>query len=245
MILSFVDTETGPYYATTRIRDQGTKRSPRHSVRGSGVVPEYYWRSRGRSLRPGLWRGGRVSALRAVEVRTAAADEVPKVAAAFADAFVDDPVFRFLRPAGLRNGGTVWTTSGHDGAVAVLPPGAWELPKSMTGREALEWLRAFRTRLPRASKVQRAMEEHHPRAPHFYLRTVGVRTALQGQGIGSMLMQPTLERADSAGLPTYLEASSERSAALYERLGFRHTGAFELPGGGPLVWPMLRPVAAN
>jgi ribosomal protein S18 acetylase RimI-like enzyme len=202
--------------------------------------------------------------LRAVEVRTAAADEVPQVAAALADAFVDDPVFRFLRPAGLRpevrlrtmfvvelklyvlrNGGTVWTTSGHDGAVAVLPPGAWELPKSMTGREALRWLRAFRTRLPRASKVQRALEKRHPREPHFYIRTVGVRTALQGQGIGSMLMQPTLERADSAGLPTYIEASSERSAALYERLGFRHMGAFELPAGGPLVWPMFRSVAAD
>ena len=43
-----------------------------------------------------------VRALRQVEVRTAAADEVPKVAAAFADAFVNDPVFTFLRPGGLR-----------------------------------------------------------------------------------------------------------------------------------------------
>jgi hypothetical protein len=180
--------------------------------------------------------------LRVVDVRTAAADELPKAAAAFADAFVDDPVFRFLRPAGLRpevrlrtmfvvelklyvlrNGGTVWTTSGHDRAVAVLPPDAWELPKSMTGREALGWLRAFRTGLPRASKVQRAMEQRHPREPHFYIRTVGVRTALQEQ----------------------VEASSERSAALYERPGFRHLGAIELAGGGPLVWPMLRPAAAS
>ncbi len=73
------------------------------------------------------------------------------------------------------------------------------------------------------------MENRHPHEPHFYIRTVGVRTALQGQGVGSMLMQPTLERADSAGLPTYIEASTERSAALYERLGFRHIGVFELP----------------
>ncbi len=186
------------------------------------------------------------------------------MAAALADAFVDDPVFRFLRPRGLRpearlrtmlevelklyvlrNGGTVWTTSGQDGAVAALPPDAWQLPRSMAGREALQWLRAFGTRLPRAGRVQRAMEERHPGEPHFYIRTVGVRTALQGQGIGSMLMQPTLEQADSAGLSTYLEASSERSAALYERLGFRHTGTFELPDGGPPVWPMLRPAAPN
>ena len=91
--------------------------------------------------------------------------------------------------------------------------------------------------------MQHATEQRHPREPHFYVRTIGVRTALQGQGVGSMLMQPTLERADSAELPTYIEASSERSAALYERLGFLHMGEFELPEGGPPVWPMRRPPA--
>jgi GNAT superfamily N-acetyltransferase len=201
-----------------------------------------------------------VTALRPIEVRTAAAGEVPKVAAVLADAFIEDPVFTFLRPGRLRqsarlrtmfvvemqqyvlaNGGTVWTTSGYDGAVAELPPGAWEMPKSATGKEALKWMWAFGMRLPRAIRVQRAMAERHLREPHFYVRTVGVRTALQGQGVGSMLMQPTLGRADSAALPTYIEASSERSAALYERLGFLHMGVFELPEGGPPVWPMRRP----
>jgi GNAT superfamily N-acetyltransferase len=200
--------------------------------------------------------------LRPIEVRKAAADAVPKVAAALADAFVNDPVFTFLLPGRLRpearlrtmfaveielyvrpNGGTVWTTSGYDGAVAELPPGAWEMPKSATAKETLRWMWAFRTRLPLAIRVQRAMEKRHLREPHFYVRTVGVRTALQGKGVGSMLMQPTLDRADSAGLPTYIEASSERSAALYERLGFLHMGVLELPEDGPPVWLMRRPPA--
>ncbi len=59
-----------------------------------------------------------------------------------------------------------------------------------------------------------------------------MRTALQGQGLGSALMQPTLERADSAALPAYIEASSKHSAALYERLGFVHLDVLELPQGG-------------
>lgn len=202
-----------------------------------------------------------VTALRPIEVRTAAADAVPDVAALLADAFINDPVFTWLVPGSLRlrarlqtmfaaeveqyvvPNGIVWTTPGYDGAVTALPPGAWEMPKSLTGREALRWMRAFGTRLALAGKVHRAMEERHLREPHFYIRTVGVRTALQGQGIGSALMQPTLERADSVGLPTYIEASSERCAALYERLGFVHMDVLELPEGGPPVWLMRRPPA--
>ena len=203
-----------------------------------------------------------VTALRPIEARTAAADAVPTVAAALADAFINDPVYTWMLPGTLRlksrlrtvfaaemeqyvlpNGGTVWTTSDYDGAVCELPPGAWEMPKSMTGKEALNWLRAFGTRLLRAGRVQRAMEARHLLEPHFYLRIVGVRTALQGQGVGSALMQPTLERADSAGLPAYIEASTERSAALYERLGFVHIDVLELPDGGPPVWRMRRPPA--
>lgn len=199
-----------------------------------------------------------VTALRPIEVRTAAADAVPHVAAVLADAFVNDAVFTWLLPrslwphARLRTmfaaemeqyvmpNGTVWTTPGYDGAVTELPPGAWEMPRSATGKEALKWVRAFGRRLPLAIRVQRAMAERHLREPHFYVRTVGVRTTLQGQGVGSALMQPTLERADSAGVPTYIEASSERSAALYERLGFGHMDVLELPEGGPPIWLMRR-----
>jgi predicted GNAT family acetyltransferase len=197
-------------------------------------------------------------------LRLATADDVPRLAGVLADAFINDPVYRWLLPGSLRlkprlramfaaemeqyvlpNGGTVWTTSGCDGAVAELPPGAWEMPKSLTGKDALKWVRALGTRLPLAIRVQRAMAERHLREPHFYVRLVGVRTALQGRGVGSALMQPTLQRADSAGLPTYIEASSERSAALYERLGFRHLDVLELPAGGPPVWLMRRPAAGS
>jgi GNAT superfamily N-acetyltransferase len=202
------------------------------------------------------------TALRPIEARTAAAGAVPTVAAALADAFINDPVYTWMLPGTQRlkprlrtmfaaemeqyvlpNGGTVWTTSDYDGAACELPPGACEMPKSMTGKEALTWLRAFGTRLLLAGRVQRAMEKRHLPEPHFYVRIVGVRPALQGKGVGSALMQPTLERADSAGVATYIEASSKRSAALYERLGFVHVGVLELPEGGPPVWRMRRPPA--
>jgi GNAT superfamily N-acetyltransferase len=196
-------------------------------------------------------------------LRTATADHVPRLAGALADAFINDPVYTWMLPGGLRLNarlramftaeleqyglpqGTVWTTAGCDGAVVALPPGAWEMPKSITLTQALTWARALGRRLLLAARVKRAMEERHLREPHFYVRIVGVRTALQGQGLGSALMQPTLQRADSAGLPTYIEASSERSAALYERLGFRHIDVLDLPEGGPPVWLMRRPPAGS
>ena len=40
-------------------------------------------------------------------------------------------------------------------------------------------------------------------------------------------MRRTLDRCDAEGAPAYMEASSERNAALYERLGF--TTAREVP----------------
>jgi GNAT superfamily N-acetyltransferase len=194
-------------------------------------------------------------------VRTATAEDVPRLVGALADAFANDPVYTWMLPASRRLNarlqamftaeleqyglpqGTVWTTTGCDGAVVSLPPGAWEMPKSITATQALMWARAFGRRLSLAARVQRAMEERHLREPHFYVRIVGVRSALQGHGLGSALMQPTLQRADSAGLPAYIEASTERSAALYERLGFRHIDVLELPAGGPPVWRMRRPPA--
>ncbi len=196
-------------------------------------------------------------------LRTASAEDVPRLAASLADAFVNDPVYTWMLPAGRRLDarlramftaelalyglpqGTVWTNAGCDGAVVALPPDAWEMPRSMTATQALVWARALGRRLPLAGRVQRAMEERHLREPHFYVRIVGVRSALQGRGLGSALMQPTLQRADSAGLPAYIEAGTERSAALYQRLGFRHIDVLELPDGGPPVWRMLRPPAGS
>ena len=51
-----------------------------------------------------------------------------------------------------------------------------------------------------------------------------------------------LELLDAEETPAYLEASSERSCHLYQRLGFRRHGEpFTLPDG-PTVYPMWREV---
>lgn len=76
---------------------------------------------------------------------------------------------------------------------------------------------------------------------HEYLWMIGVTPGRQGQGLGTALITSVLDRCDREGLPAYLEASSARSRALYERLGFELKGhPLELPDDGPTMWPMWR-----
>jgi ribosomal protein S18 acetylase RimI-like enzyme len=197
-------------------------------------------------------------------VRQADAGEVAAVSAALTQAFEGEPVTEWMLPQRTRrrarrelmftldlriyvlpHGGQVTTADdgprGLVGACLTLPPGGWEMPKAVDGRTALRFFQAYGFKLPRVLGMQRAMADRHLAEPHYYVRWVGVRPGLRGRGLGSALMRPTLARCDLEGLPAYIEASSEGSAALYERLGFVHQGVLELPDGGPPVWPMRRP----
>ena len=83
------------------------------------------------------------------------------------------------------------------------------------------------------------MAEFHPQEPHWYLPLIGVDVTKQGRGYGSALLVHALERCDQDHLPAYLEASSPRNKALYERHGFETIGVIQA-GESPPMWPMLR-----
>lgn len=186
-------------------------------------------------------------------LRRATAEDVPRLKAVMAEAFFDDPILGWLipnevkRPTRLRRffaielrhmalrRGRVWTTNDLSGAALSMPPGAWRVPPYATLLEGP----AFGIHLARAARLGAAMERRHVREPHYYIRDVGILPDIQGEGFGSALMRPTLDHCDQEGLPAYLEASSERSAALYQRLGFRITKELRV-GGGPPLWLMLR-----
>jgi GNAT superfamily N-acetyltransferase len=187
-------------------------------------------------------------------LRPATAEDVPRLKAVLSDAFFDDPILGWLMPdetkrrARLRRffavelrhialaRGRVWTTNDLTGAALTLPPGAWRVPLRATLLEGT----AFGVRLSRAARFGAAMERRHVREPHYYVRDVGVHPDMQGKGLGSALLSPTFERCDREGLPAYLEASSERNAALYERLGFRLAEELRV-GDSPPLRLMLRP----
>ncbi|MGW3290743.1 GNAT family N-acetyltransferase [Streptomyces sp. NPDC001002] len=93
----------------------------------------------------------------------------------------------------------------------------------------------------RVELIGRLTQDIHPTdRPHEYLWMIGVVPGRQGEGLGGALIGHVLDRCDREGLHAYLEASSDRSRALYERLGFALTGRpLDLPGG-PQMWPMWR-----
>lgn len=193
-------------------------------------------------------------------VRKADAADVPALAGALARAFDDDPVMAWLFPDPARRTRTlprffsahltkivmphdaVYTSADVAGGALWEPPGKWRLGARGQLRMLPDFIRLFGRRLPLASRGLNLVEASHPEELHWYLAVLGTEPARQGQGIGSCLMAPILERCDREGLPAYLESSKESNIAFYGRHGFGVTGEIRLPGG-PLVWPMWRPAA--
>jgi GNAT superfamily N-acetyltransferase len=91
--------------------------------------------------------------------------------------------------------------------------------------------------------IVKAMGEVQPIDPHWHLAFVSTRPEKQGHGLGTALIRGVLDRCDVEGHPAYLEATSERNRALYERLGFRVSSRIDLPDGPPM-WGMWREALA-
>lgn len=190
-------------------------------------------------------------------VRQAGPADIAPLSVSLARAFHDDPVTTFIFPKAryeerladyftthlskiaLRHGVT-YTTDGHWGGAIWLPPGAWELTPVDMVRTLPGTVRALGARLPSALRQLLFIERRHPRAPHYYLATLGTHPDHQGRGVGTALLEPVLARCDEEGVPAYLESSKERNVPFYARHGFAVTEELRLPGGGPPLWLMWR-----
>ncbi|WP_433578932.1 GNAT family N-acetyltransferase [Nocardia brasiliensis] len=94
--------------------------------------------------------------------------------------------------------------------------------------------------LQRAAYVSDLLARTHPREfPHRYLQVIVTVPEHRGKGAGGAILADQTKAASSAGVPAYLEASTERSARLYARNGFGRTNIdHDLPEGGPTLRPM-------
>ncbi|MFE0881488.1 GNAT family N-acetyltransferase [Streptomyces rochei] len=201
-----------------------------------------------------------------VAIRTAGEDDRDTVVRLLDEAFQDDPVSGWVFPGEeyrrrthhrlmgaftdivLADG---WIDLTEDGAACALwlsVPGEEDAsgePGEEPAEEAEDVPAQVREAVDpdneRVESIARLTEDIHPSGPaHAYLWMIGVAPERQGEGLGTALIASVLDRCDRDGLPAYLEASSERSKGLYERLGFACTGrVLHLPDG-PRMWPMWR-----
>lgn len=173
-------------------------------------------------------------------VRRAADAERPTALDVLVEAFMDDPVVRWLFPVRDERGPHLAAFHGP-----LVYAGETYL---VDGDAAAVWLTVAEGRSPyegapetggtRLRALGEALAERHPREAHLYLPCMGVVAARQGAGLGSALLRHRLAHAD--GLPAYLEASSSRSRALYLRHGFTDHGRPVQVADSPPLWPMWR-----
>lgn len=201
-------------------------------------------------------------------VRPARPGEINDLAAVLTRAFARDPFYSYLvgsaseRNQRMRDGwagllrhasdrlSTTFTTDDLAGVAIWHPPG-YNGPSfigSLRLLPSVSRLAGGLRRLREISKAVAALEERrhlHAPAAHFYLSALGVEPERQGEGLGTALMQPVLERADADGLPAYLETATARNVLLYERQGFRVVEELTLPSSDVHGWLMLRPPKLN
>jgi ribosomal protein S18 acetylase RimI-like enzyme len=185
--------------------------------------------------------------------RRATADDYATVVRVLARAFDKDPVANWmLRRDHLESAfGTFFKhavlphdeawISGDDGVALWTPPGKW----SATGFHFFAMAPALlsavgATKLVARARAAQRVSERHPRERHWYLFAIGVDPAMQGKGIGSKLLRVVLERCDADKTAAYLEASTETSARIYERHGFRVTEELRVASDAPPMWLMWR-----
>ena len=191
----------------------------------------------------------------------ALADILP-AAGVLARAFYSDPFFTYALPEAarrermlpwfyekfLRYGltyGQVYTTPSLEGVAIWLGP----------EKHTLAWLGIIQSgliRLPlklRLSELQRSLrlsnyaDRLHAAAvsaPHWYLCELGVEPSRQGRGVGRLLLQPVLARADSQSLCCYLETNNEQNLPFYQSNGFSVVNQGQAASDSPVTWAMLR-----
>lgn len=194
------------------------------------------------------------------EIVRACAGDFPAVEESLSQAFQDDPalswivpdaaqraralrgLFRTLVPTDAR-AGLVMRSAGDEAATLWRAPGKAHGGAGEFLATLLPMIAVFRTALLRGLAVQNSIDAHRPRTRFWYLHYVGVRPAHQGKGHGGRIIRAQTSAAGAEGLPCWLETATAANVPLYERLGFVTQVEWDVKGGGPHFWGMMRPAS--
>ncbi|MGW7686391.1 GNAT family N-acetyltransferase [Kribbella sp. NPDC054772] len=175
-------------------------------------------------------------------IRRATPDDHDTVIAILTAAFADDPLARWLFADGSSAAELYYRP--------LLTHPAAEVDIATSNSGASIWLNLAAGQPPYGGPTNstrpldvlgEALARRHPHGqPYLYLPCMGVVPEHRGTGVGSAMLRQRLEYADVRGLGAYLEASSPRSRALYQRHGFRDRDEPVRVDGSPTLWPMWR-----
>ena len=174
-----------------------------------------------------------------------------------ATVFFDDPMYAWLVPNRKRrmsaftnmfvtgcellssaNPAAVWITDDHAGAALWSPPGRGQLTFGQGMRMIGSLILDLRWGLFRQIEVENQLTSIKER--HWYLNTIGVAAGRRGEGLGSALMSPMLERCDRDRLPIYLNTNTQENVAFYRKRGFEVIHETDVGRGRSHLWEMRR-----
>ena len=190
-------------------------------------------------------------------LRQVTMEQIPAASATLAEAFQDDPIKCFLTGLGevpvatslpffrafLKMQiphGLTFATPGFEAVSVWAPSEHWKVPVSQIARNMPTFLRLYKQRILQNLLVLNDIERKHPNEPHYYLEFVGTTPAAQGKGMGSRVIAPMCDRADSEAVGLYLESSKESNVPFYARFGFEVRETLQHRNGGPTMWLMWR-----
>jgi GNAT superfamily N-acetyltransferase len=181
-----------------------------------------------------------------------------------ARAFHNDPFFEFLAPRPIqrarglslfcRSYVSVLGDAGHVlgarrrdgrlvGVAAWVKPGRYPIPLPAQLRMLGGSFLALASRpqaLVDGSKYLLAIEKVHPHEKLWYLQLLVVDPSVQRLGIGGMLQQSELARADEEGLACYLETQNPDNLPYYRRFRYEVVQELRPVRNGPPLWTMRR-----
>jgi len=191
-------------------------------------------------------------------IRRASTDDAVVLARLLVLAFADDPIERWCLACDdpkeilelefsqvinqLTAEGWLWVSDDLSGACAWIPPGSGYEDEALD--TVVNPVLADHNGHPeRRVGFWRWVDIHRPAEPHWYVDLMATDPAQRGLGVGSLLLNHGLERADSLGDPSFLVTGNRHTVPWYERHGFVVVSREEAPGGGPTVWFMSRPAS--
>lgn len=138
---------------------------------------------------------------------------------------------------------TAWKDGRIVGLMNYYAPGCCQIPSLKTLGMLPSMFGILGYRLPRVLKWKANWAKHDPKERHLHFGPLAVLPAMQGNGIGSALLNRFCLIADSGKEAAYLETDKIENVALYEKYGFRVVAVDTLLG--VKNWFMRRDALTN